>query len=106
MTPDIAKNVESELEQRPSGDALGPHLVRDSLQYAESHVNEGLHPAFADTGIRYDSENDCFSAESERLFDEAALFDSQQAFVDALEQFQKGANAKYKSQINLRTAHT
>lgn len=102
----MADKVQSELKNCVRDDALSGSFVKDSLQYAEDHVDEDLHPAFDDCGISYDSENDCFCAVSEGVYDDTALFDSQQAFANALEQYQKGANQKYESQIDLATAHT
>ena len=80
--------------------------IKDSATYAKDHVTEDLHPAFANSGLRYDNARDCFAAESEDIYNEAALFDSQKAFADALKQFQQGVKPKYKSQIDLCATHT
>ncbi len=106
MTPNTTEEFQSESDDSLSDEAFGGHPIKASVEYTENHVTEDLHPAFADTGISYDPNNDCFSAESEDVYDEAALFDSQRAFADALEQFQQGVKPKYKSQIDLRTTHT
>lgn len=87
-------------------DQPSPELVKTSAQYAERYVTEDLHPAFADAGIRYNPNSDCFAAEIEDEYDDAALIDSQKAFVDALEQFQQGVKTKYESKVNLRAMHT
>lgn len=87
-------------------DPPSPELVKTSAQYAEKYVTEDLHPAFADAGIRYNPNSDCFAAEIEDEYDDAALVDSQRAFVNALEQFQQGVKTKYESKVDLRAMHT
>lgn len=102
MTPTIAQKVHNGLKEPLRDDDLPTEEPnRDSVQYAEKGVTEDLHLAFARTGISYDPDKNCFTAESEDLYDEAALFDCQRAFADALEEFQKGVESKYKSQIDL-----
>lgn len=80
--------------------------TNDSAAYAENHVTEDLHPAFAEAGIGFDTSNDCFAAKCDEVYDETALIDSEKAFTDALEQFQQGVKPKYKSQIDLRETHS
>ncbi|KAL8721257.1 MAG: hypothetical protein Q9225_002034, partial [Loekoesia sp. 1 TL-2023] len=87
-------------------DSTSLNFTKDLAAYAENHVTEALHPAFADSEVQFDTKNDCFAAEVEDVFDEAALLDSQRAFADALEQFQQGVKPKYKSQIDLRETHS
>ncbi|KAI4254830.1 MAG: hypothetical protein LQ352_002884 [Teloschistes flavicans] len=84
--------------------AAGP--IKDSTAYAQNHVTEHLHPAFVDSGFKYDTDRDCFAAEFEETYDEAALLDGQQAFADALQQFQEGIHSKYKSKVDLSATHT
>ena len=79
---------------------------KDSVNYARYHVTEDLHPAFAETGIDYNARNDNFVAEIDDVYDEAALFDSQKAFADALERFQEGVAPEYKSKVNLQECHS
>lgn len=83
-----------------------PNRVSDSAAFAQNHVTEDLHPAFVDSGIQYDATSDCFAVEFENVYDEGALFDSQRAFADALEQFQQGVRPRYKSRVDLRATHT
>lgn len=82
------------------------NFTKDLAAYAENHVTEDLHPAFADSEGRYDTKNGCFTAEFEDVYDEEALFDSQRAFADALEQFQQGVKPKYNSQVDIREPHS
>ncbi|KAL8726303.1 MAG: hypothetical protein Q9166_006805 [cf. Caloplaca sp. 2 TL-2023] len=77
----------------------------DSLTYTRQRVTEDLHPAFLDFGLSYDPSSDSFAAEVDEAYDEAALFDSQRAFANALKKFQQGVKPKYKSKIDLRAAH-
>ncbi|KAL8811796.1 MAG: hypothetical protein Q9223_007454, partial [Gallowayella weberi] len=79
--------------------------IRDSAAFAQNHVTKDLHPALSDASIRYDTRHDCFAAEFEGIYDEATLFDSQRAFADALEQFQRGVKPKYESSIDLVASH-
>ncbi|KAL8836139.1 MAG: hypothetical protein Q9170_003032 [Blastenia crenularia] len=87
-------------------DEQSPTLFSDSAAYANHQVTEDLHPAFADTGIKFDREHDCFAPEVEDTSDELVLSASQKAFTDALEQFQEGVKPKYRSRIILREQHT
>ncbi|KAL8935197.1 MAG: hypothetical protein Q9216_005540 [Gyalolechia sp. 2 TL-2023] len=80
--------------------------TKESAAYAENCVIEDLHPAFAESGISFDRSNDCFAAEYDEVYDEATLIDSENAFTDALEQFQQGIKSKYQSQIDLRETHS
>lgn len=106
MAANKGEEAGSELENTPPEDGLSEFRAKDSVQYANRYINEHLHPALADFGITYDSKRDCFSAETEETYDEAALFDNQRAFVDALEGFQRGTDATYKSQIDLKKTQT
>ncbi|KAL8989180.1 MAG: hypothetical protein Q9177_001881 [Variospora cf. flavescens] len=80
--------------------------TKDSVAYAENHVTEDLHPAFSEIGIRFNTRTDSFTTEYNEPYDEAALLDSEKAFVDALDQFQQGVKPKYQSQIRLRDTHS
>ncbi|KAL8868255.1 MAG: hypothetical protein Q9174_005107 [Haloplaca sp. 1 TL-2023] len=83
------------------------NTVNDSASFAKHSVTEEIHPAFDDVGIRYDTSGDYFAAEEpEDLYDESAIFNSQKAFVNALEQFQQAAQSTYKSDVNLQDTHT
>ncbi|KAI4193013.1 MAG: hypothetical protein LQ350_008503 [Teloschistes chrysophthalmus] len=87
-------------------DQTGADPIKHSTAYAQNHVGEHLHPAFVDSGFRYDTDRDCFAAEFEEKYDEAALLDGQQAFTDALQRFQEGIEPKYKSKVDLTATHT
>lgn len=80
--------------------------TKDSVAYAENHVTEDLHPAFSEIGIRFNTRTDSFTTEYNEPYDEAALLDSEKAFVDALDQFQQGVKPKYQSQVHLRETHS
>ncbi|KAI4128129.1 MAG: hypothetical protein LQ341_006711, partial [Variospora aurantia] len=80
--------------------------TKDSVAYAENHVTEDLHPAFSEIGIRFNTRTDSFTTEYNEPYDEAALLDSEKAFVDALDQFQQGVKPKYQSQIHLQETHS
>ena len=97
--------------QNPSLDSLrdestNPVSTKDAAAYARYRITEDLHPAFADTGIDYNTQTDSFAADVDEIYDEATLFDSQKAFANALEQFQQGIKCKYKSKIDLRESHS
>ncbi|KAL8688806.1 MAG: hypothetical protein Q9218_005371 [Villophora microphyllina] len=87
-------------------DIPSPSPIKDSTAYAQSRIIEDLHPAFVDSSFRYDTTKDLFAAEFEEVYDESALLDCQQAFAEALRQFQEGVKPKYKSQIDLNATHT
>ncbi|KAI4155738.1 MAG: hypothetical protein L6R39_001190 [Caloplaca ligustica] len=87
-------------------DIPNPTPFKESVAYTRTWVTEDLHPAFVDPGVRYDTNTDCFAAEPEEVYDEAALFDSQKAFADALQRFQEGIKPKYKSRVDLGAVHT
>ncbi|KAL8823067.1 MAG: hypothetical protein Q9191_006209 [Dirinaria sp. TL-2023a] len=107
MTPNLTRDSQSIPDDETLRDDLpSPNTFKESATYAKNRVTEDLHPAFEGSGLKYDTSNDCFAAESEDLYDEAALFDSQKAFSNALEQFQQGVKPKYKSAIDLRATHT
>ena len=107
MTPNPTRDSQSDSDNESLHDDLpSPNAIKDSAAYAKNRVTEDLHPAFEGSGFRYDTSSDRFAAESEEVYDGAALCDSQKAFSNALEQFQQGVKPKYKSQIDLRATHT
>lgn len=79
--------------------------IKDSAVYAQQHISEDLHPAFAESGLSYEANSDSFVAEVDDVYDESALFDSQRAFKDALAKYQQGVKTKYKSEIDLGATH-
>lgn len=90
-------------------------LVNNSLDFAENHVDERLHPGLSHAGIAYNSDIEEYSAEPEEfedikepedLEDNKALLDCRQAFLLALEHYVKGANTRYRSKVNLMDEHT
>lgn len=89
-----------------SGHPSSRLLVNSSLDYTDNHVDQDLHPAFSEIGIDYNSETDCFSTESDTPCDDSALSDSQRAFQDALQEYQKGVETKYKSKVDLQSTHS
>ena len=106
MTPTAAHTDQYGLDN-PSHDNASASTPRsESVRYAEERVAADLHPAFADAGVSYDPNIGCFTAEPEDVYDEAALFDSQQAFANALEEFQKGVEPSYRSHVDLQATHT
>jgi len=106
MTPNPIEDPRFIPQEPLLGDSPTSIPVKDSVAYAQSQVTENVHPAFANAGLIYDQNNDCFATEAEEVYDEAALFDGQRAFADALQQFQQGVKLKYKSQIDLCATHT
>lgn len=100
------KEFQGDSDASPQDDQANLNVSNDSVAFAQSQVTNDLHPAFADSGFRYDTSSDRFATEVEDAYDEAALFDSQRAFADALEQFQLGVKPKYESQIDLRATHS
>lgn len=85
------------------GNSTG-HLMNASLDYADNHVDQGLHPALSDSGITYSPSHDCFLDDSDHI-DENALKEDQQAFADALQQYEDSAPPKLKTGIDLRKTH-
>ena len=106
MTPTTAHTDHYEIEKPFHDIESTPKPMRESVRYAEERVTANLHPAFADAGVNYDPNIGRFTAEPEDVYDEAALFDSQRAFADALDEFQKGVEPKYKSHVDLQATHT
>lgn len=106
MTPNPIEDARLNPQEPLLGDLLTSIPVKDAVAFAQRQVTEDVHPAFADTRLIYDQSNDCFATEAEEVYDEAALFDGQRAFADALQQFQQGVKPKYKSQIDLCASHT
>ncbi|KAL2045045.1 hypothetical protein N7G274_002820 [Stereocaulon virgatum] len=90
-------------------------LVNNSLDFAENHVDERLHPGLSHAGIGYNSEIEEYSAEPEEIeyfqghedFEaNKALLDCREAFLVALKNYVKGADARYRSKVNLMDEHT
>ena len=81
-------------------------LTGEAATYAKKHITEQLHAAFVDSGIKYDNSIDRFAPEIEDSCDEASLYDSKKAFVDALQCYQQDVKPKYKSQVDLDGVHT
>lgn len=106
MTPNPVEDARFIPQEPLLGDLPSSIPVKDSVAFAQSQVTEDIHPAFADAGLIYDQSNDRFATEAEEVYDEAALFDGQRAFADALQQFQQGVKPKYKSHIDLCATHT
>ena len=106
MTPNSTEDAQCAPHELPHDDLPRLNTIKDSAAYAKDGITEDLHPAFASSGVRYDTNRDCFAADSEDVYDEAVLFDSQKAFADALKQYQNGVKLKYKSQIDLCATHT
>ncbi|KAL8786279.1 MAG: hypothetical protein Q9213_002874 [Squamulea squamosa] len=79
--------------------------IKDSAVFTQKYVTEDLHPAFAESQLSYESSSDCFVAELDDTYDEAAHFDSHRAFASALEKFQQEVQPKYKSKVDLSAAH-
>lgn len=99
--PSKLKNDAYRPPQLPNG-----RLVNTSVDFTDNHVNEDLHRAFQDSGISYNDEYDTFFASSETPVDEKALFDSQQALSDALQQYERDAEPKFKTGLDLKETHT
>ncbi|KAL9041378.1 MAG: hypothetical protein Q9214_004132 [Letrouitia sp. 1 TL-2023] len=78
--------------------------MNPSLDYADNHVDQSLHPALSDSGITYSPNHDCFLDDSDHI-DENALKEDQQAFADALQQYEDSAPPKLKTGIDLRRTH-
>ncbi|KAL8879871.1 MAG: hypothetical protein Q9192_008144 [Flavoplaca navasiana] len=81
------------------------NATNDSAIYTQEHVTEDLHPAFVDSGLSYEAKSDGFVAEFDDDHDGSALFDSQCAFANALEKYQRAVKIKYKSKIDLGANH-
>lgn len=93
------------LDRSCDDDRPSENPIKDSAVYAQNYVTEGLHPAFAECRLSYESSSDSFIAELDDTYDETALFDSQRAFAGALEKFQQEVQPKYKSKVDLSVAH-
>ena len=107
MDPKDVNSSDSEQDETLYEKTLSRAPTKDSIGFAENHLTSDLHPIFADARISYDSNNDRFAAaEPDEVYDEAALFDNQQAFAESLDKFQQGVEPRYKSQIDLRSTHT
>ncbi|KAL8673282.1 MAG: hypothetical protein Q9168_002280 [Polycauliona sp. 1 TL-2023] len=97
-------------EHAPEGHSHQPQASTElgnniPAAYTKQLVTKDLHPAFVDSGLNYDATSDSFVAEANDLHNEAALFDSQRAFAEALARFQDGVKSKYKSEIDLGATH-
>ncbi|KAL8658228.1 MAG: hypothetical protein Q9226_001165 [Calogaya cf. arnoldii] len=96
-------------EHAPAGcnvdDEPNTKSIKDSALYAQQHISGDLHPAFVESGLSYEASSVSFIAEVDDVHDEAALFNSQRAFADALEKYQQGVKTKYKSEIDLGATH-
>lgn len=104
----MARASQSSLEKFSflDGNSSDEHLANTSVDYTDNHVNENLHRAFGDTESRYNDGLDKFVSKSDNLTDESTLFDCQQAFAEALVQYEKEADPKFKTGINLQSTHT
>ena len=101
----------SEISQRvpdedPRDGLLNRRLTGEAAIYAGKHITEDLHPAFVDSGIKYDYSIDRFAPEIEDSCDEASLYEDKKAFVEALQCYQQDVTPKYKSQVDLDGVHT
>ena len=88
------------------GNSSNGHLVNTAVDYTDNHVAKELHPAFENSDISYNDESDLYRARPDTLTDEKALFDTQQAFSKALEEYEKEADPKLKTGIDLKSTHT
>ena len=108
MTPTTAHKdppgLDKPIHDRDSISAAS--FMGESVKSAEDCVTGNLRPAFADTDVSYDPNIGRFNTEPEDVYDEVALFDSQRAFAEALEDFQKGLEPRYRSHIDLQATHT
>lgn len=102
--------AEAESKQRqlycPTEDLSFRHLANPSVDYTDNHVKGDLHPAFQDPETTYSDDSDNFVARPDTITDEKALSDSQQAFSKALQDYEKDADPKYKTGIDLKVVHT
>lgn len=88
------------------GDFVNGHLANISVDYTDNHVDGDLHRALENSDILYNKESDNFLATADVFTDEDALLDSQRAFSEALQEYEKDADPKYKTGIDLRAVHT
>ena len=89
-----------------SGNASNEHLVNTSVDYTDNHVNKALHPAFEAQKARYSDEYHQYVSDPDGAPDENELFHCQQAFTEALAQYEREADRKYKTGIDLKSIHT
>jgi len=82
------------------------YLVNPSMDFTDNRVNGEMHPAFENPALSRESTFGGSLARPDTLIDEGALFDSQQAFAEALAQYEKEADPKYKTGIDLSSTHT
>ena len=80
--------------------------MNTSVDYTDNHVDGELHPAFGDSQVDYHDGSDKFLARTDTLLDQQALFDSQQAFSKALAEYERDADPKYKTGIDLQSTHS
>ena len=88
------------------GNSSSGHLVNTAVDYTDNHVAKELHPAFENADISYNDEFDLYRAKCDTLTDETALFDAQQVFYKAMEEYEKEALPKLKTGIDLKSTHT
>lgn len=82
------------------------HLANTSVDYTDNHVNGDLHRAFECPETMYNDESDRFIATADTFTDEKALSDSQRAYTEALQEYEREADPKYKTGIDLKAIHT
>lgn len=91
----------------PPEDLLNGRLAANtSVDYTDNHVNGNLHEAFESPETMYNEESDSFLERSDTLEDEKGLSDSQRAFSEALQDYERDAEPKYKTGIDLKAVHT
>ncbi|KAL6721426.1 hypothetical protein ACLMJK_000529 [Lecanora helva] len=89
------------------GNTVPGHLFNTAVDYTDNHVVEELHPAFEGSDISYNNESDQFLPRADTHTDEDALSDTQQVFAEAMKQYEKDADPKYKTGIDLtNNTHT
>ena len=89
-----------------SANSSSGHLVNTAVDYIDNHVDENVHPAFTapEDGHSYDVETRI--ARTTTFVDEEALSDCQKAFSEALTQYEKGADPRYKTGLDIQVPHT
>lgn len=88
------------------GAFLDGHPANTSVDYTDNHVNGDLHRAFEGSEAMYNDETENFVATADTISDEKALSDSQRAFSEALQEYEKEAEPKYQTGIDLNAIHT
>lgn len=83
------------------------HLFNTSVDYNDNHVDEDLHPAFEMSGTTYSPDSDRFLSREDAVMDnDEALKTSRDVFSDALKMYEREADPKFKTGINLQAVHT